>query len=80
MDNVSFHSLNFAHRWNFVFNRRLALERELNKEAEKNVDVMKLIEKAGLKKTVLGVGECYKKLVKEFLVNIPADCDNPISK
>ncbi|MCI50608.1 envelope-like protein, partial [Trifolium medium] len=41
---------------------------------------MKLIEKAGLKKTVLGIGECYERLVKEFLVNIPVDCDNPISK
>jgi hypothetical protein len=80
MDNVSFHSLAFAHRWNFVFHRRLTLERELSKDAEKNADVMKLIEKAGLKKIVLGIGECYVKLVKEFLVNIPADCDNPISK
>ncbi|MCI69103.1 envelope-like protein, partial [Trifolium medium] len=69
-----------AHRWNFVFHRRLALERELSKEAEKNADVMKLIEKAGLKKTVLGIGECYEKLVKEFPVNILDDCDNPISK
>ncbi|MCI43803.1 envelope-like protein, partial [Trifolium medium] len=58
----------------------MALERELSKEAKKNVDVMKLIEKAGLKRTILGLGECYEKLVKEFFVNIPADCYNPISK
>ncbi|WJX84522.1 hypothetical protein P8452_67093 [Trifolium repens] len=31
-------------------------------------------------KTVSGIGECYEKLVKEFLVNIPEDCDNPLSK
>jgi hypothetical protein len=26
------------------------------------------------------MGDCYEKLVKEFLVNIPADCDDPMSK
>ncbi|MCI48250.1 envelope-like protein, partial [Trifolium medium] len=26
------------------------------------------------------IGDCYEKLVKEFLVNIPEDCDNPLSK
>jgi hypothetical protein len=31
-------------------------------------------------KTVSGLGDCYEKVVKEFLVNIPADCDNPVSK
>ncbi|MCH82246.1 envelope-like protein, partial [Trifolium medium] len=30
-------------------------------------------------KTVRGIGDCYEKLVKEFLVNIPEDCDNPVS-
>lgn len=41
---------------------------------------MKLIKHAGLMKTVSGLGNCYEKLVKEFLVNIPEDCDNPLSK
>ncbi|KAK2396314.1 hypothetical protein QL285_057971 [Trifolium repens] len=41
---------------------------------------MKLIKHVGLMKTVSGLGNCYEKLVKEFLVNIPADCDNPLSK
>ncbi|MCH93305.1 envelope-like protein, partial [Trifolium medium] len=34
---------------------------------------------AGLLKTVWGLGDCYEKLVKEFLVNIPEDCDDPMS-
>lgn len=63
-----------------MINRRLALERELSKEALQCKDVMKLIKHAGLMKTVSGLGDCYEKVVKEFLVNIPEDCDNPVSK
>ena len=43
-------------------------------------EVMKLIKHVGLMKTVSGLGNCYEKLDKEFLVNIPEDCDNPLSK
>ncbi|MCI51324.1 envelope-like protein, partial [Trifolium medium] len=31
-------------------------------------------------KTVWGISECYEKLVRGFLVNIPEDCDDPLSK
>ncbi|WJX45738.1 hypothetical protein P8452_32599 [Trifolium repens] len=80
MDNISFHFIESAQKWKFVANRRLALERELSAEAFEKKEIIALIEKAGLLKTVTGMGECYEKLVKEFLVNIPEDCDNPLSK
>ncbi|WJX77395.1 hypothetical protein P8452_60710 [Trifolium repens] len=80
MDNISFHFIESAQKWKFVANRRLALERELSDEALEQKEIIALIEKAGLMKTVSGLGECYEKLVKEFLVNIPEDCDNPLSK
>ncbi|KAK2400381.1 hypothetical protein QL285_050091 [Trifolium repens] len=80
MDNISFHFIESAQKWKFVANRRLALERELSAEALEQKEIIALIEKAGLIKTVSGIGECYEKLVKEFLVNIPEDCDNPLSK
>ncbi|KAK2391545.1 hypothetical protein QL285_064991 [Trifolium repens] len=80
MDNISFHFIESAQKWKFVANRRLALERELSTEALEQKEIIALIEKAGLMKTVSGIGECYEKLVKEFLVNIPEDCDNPLSK
>ncbi|KAK2400019.1 hypothetical protein QL285_049759 [Trifolium repens] len=80
MDNISFHFIESAQKWKFVANRRLALERELSAEALEQKEIIALIEKAGLMKTVSGIGECYEKLVKEFLVNIPEDCDNPLSK
>ncbi|MCI70794.1 envelope-like protein, partial [Trifolium medium] len=59
---------------------RLALERELGQEDLECKKVMDLIEEAGLTKTVWGIGDCYEKLVKEFLVNILEDCDDPLSK
>ncbi|KAK2424108.1 hypothetical protein QL285_034504 [Trifolium repens] len=80
MDNISFHFIESAQKWKFVANRRLALERELSAEALEQKEIIALIEKVGLMKTVTGIGECYEKLVKEFLVNIPEDCDNPLSK
>ncbi|KAK2435920.1 hypothetical protein QL285_020945 [Trifolium repens] len=41
---------------------------------------MDLILQAGLMKTVSGLGRCYEKLVKEFIVNIGEDCDNRLNK
>jgi hypothetical protein len=80
MGNISFHFIESAQKWKFVANRRLALERELSAEALEQKEIIALIENAGLLKTVTGMGECYVKLVKEFLINIPEDCDNPLSK
>ena len=80
VDKVSFHFPNFAQRWKFIYHRRLALERELSEEALKIEEVMKLIGEAGLEKLVCKLGECYEKLVREFLVNIPKDCDNPLKR
>jgi hypothetical protein len=39
-----------------------------------------LIKEAGLLTTVCNLGNCYEKLVKEFLENIPGDCANPLSQ
>ncbi|KAK2372233.1 hypothetical protein QL285_073392 [Trifolium repens] len=80
MDNVSFHFSNSAAKWKFVYHRRLALERELSDEALECKEVMDLILQAGLMKTVCGIGRCYEKLVKEFIVNIGEDCDNKLNK
>jgi len=66
-------------KWRFIYHRRLALERELGKEAQEIKVVMELIKEVGLMKTMCNLGECYEQLVKEFLVNIPDDCDSPIS-
>jgi len=80
IDKVSFHLPEFTQRWKYIYHRRLVVERELGEEAQKIKAMMKLIKEVGLMKTVCNLGDCYEKLVKEFLVNIPNDCDNPLSR
>ncbi|XP_045802377.1 uncharacterized protein LOC123895957 [Trifolium pratense] len=60
--------------------RRLTLERELGKDILECEEIVNLINDAGLIKTVWGLGSCYEKLVREFVVNIPIGCDNPLDK
>ncbi|XP_045791226.1 uncharacterized protein LOC123885934 [Trifolium pratense] len=79
-DNISFHRATFALRWDYIYQRRLDMERELTKDALKCQDIFHYIKEAGLLKTVGDFSPCYELLVKEFLVNIPEKCDNPLSK
>ncbi|XP_045821999.1 uncharacterized protein LOC123914880 [Trifolium pratense] len=79
-DNVSFHLPSYAQRWGIICRRRLALERELGKDILECEEIVSLINDAGLIKTVWGLGSCYEKLVREFVVNIPIGCDNPLDK
>ncbi|KAL5147283.1 Kinesin-like protein KIN-14F [Glycine soja] len=76
LDNISFHSIGNAERWKFVYQRRLALERELGRDALDCKEIMDLIKAAGLLKTVTKLGDCYESLVREFIVNIPSDIKN----
>ncbi|MCI39451.1 envelope-like protein, partial [Trifolium medium] len=54
IDKVSFHFPENAQRWMFIFHRRLALEREIGKEALECEDIVNLIKDAGLLKIVWG--------------------------
>ncbi|KAH1239295.1 hypothetical protein GmHk_08G023766 [Glycine max] len=76
LDNISFHSISNVERWKFVYQRRLALERELGRNALDCKEIMDLIKAAGLLKTVTKLGDCYESLVREFIVNIPSDITN----
>ncbi|XP_050875270.1 uncharacterized protein LOC127078899 [Lathyrus oleraceus] len=60
--------------------RKLELKRELGKDVFECKEVMSLIQKVGLMKTVTGFGKCYEIFVKEFIVNISKECDNKRSK
>jgi len=80
IDKVSFHLPKNAIRWRFIYHRRLALERELGKEALEIEVVMDIIKEAGLMKIVCNLDDCYEKLVKEFLVNNSSDCDNSLNR
>ncbi|XP_057415249.1 uncharacterized protein LOC130710081 [Lotus japonicus] len=76
LDNVSFHYADNAQRWKFVSHRRIAIERELSEEALEFKEIIDLLSKAELMKTVKGIGRCYEKLVREFIVNISSDYDD----
>ncbi|KAL5128466.1 hypothetical protein HKD37_14G040711 [Glycine soja] len=76
LDNISFHSIGNVERWKFVYQRRLALERELGRDALDCKEIMDLIKAAGLLKTVTKLGDCYESLAREFIVNIPSDITN----
>ncbi|XP_050908144.1 uncharacterized protein LOC127121742 [Lathyrus oleraceus] len=79
LDNASLHFVKNSERWKYVIQRRVALERELGKDALKCNEVMELIEFAGLMKTVTHFGPCYENLVKEFVVTIPDGYDDKMS-
>ncbi|CAJ2661762.1 unnamed protein product [Trifolium pratense] len=78
-DNVSFHLENGSARWKLVYHRRLALERNLKDDILECPPVVEALEYAGLLKTVVGLDKCYDRLVKEFLINVAADCNDPAS-
>ncbi|XP_050909409.1 uncharacterized protein LOC127123210 [Lathyrus oleraceus] len=73
LDNISFHLEDGVAKWKFVIQRRVAMERELGKDAADVKEVMDLIQAVGLLKTIIGFSQCYEGLVKEFIVNIPED-------
>ncbi|XP_050915086.1 uncharacterized protein LOC127130053 [Lathyrus oleraceus] len=73
LDNISFHLEDEAAKWEYVIQRRVAIERELGQEVVEVKEVIELIKNAGLMKTVVTLPQCYEGLVKEFIVNIPED-------
>ncbi|XP_050889815.1 uncharacterized protein LOC127095124 [Lathyrus oleraceus] len=58
LDNISFHLEHEAAKWKFVIQRRVAVERELGKDAADVKEVMDLIKVVGLLKTVAGFSQC----------------------
>ncbi|XP_057452353.1 uncharacterized protein LOC130744180 [Lotus japonicus] len=79
IDNVSFHFASSAQSWKFVVHRRLAIERELHADALEPKEITELLVDAGLMKTVKDIGRCFSQLVREFIVNIPTECDDESS-
>ncbi|XP_057443950.1 uncharacterized protein LOC130736120 [Lotus japonicus] len=74
LDNISFHSEESVGKWKYVYQRRIAQERELTGEILHCQEIMELLEAAGLLKTVTEIGSCYDKLVREFIVNVTTNC------
>lgn len=67
LDNVSFRSESSVQNWKYVFQRRISYKRELSKKSFDCNDIIELIKV---------VGPFYEKFVKEFIVNISAECND----
>ncbi|XP_058725995.1 uncharacterized protein LOC131597307 [Vicia villosa] len=76
IDNIFFHYPLSVLRWKFVYQKRLALERELAQNALEYEEIMNLIHEAGLIKIVTQLSKCYEVLVKDLIVNLHEDCSN----
>uniref|UniRef100_A0A9I9ECN8 Putative plant transposon protein domain-containing protein n=1 Tax=Cucumis melo TaxID=3656 RepID=A0A9I9ECN8_CUCME len=66
-------------RWKFVGQQRIADEVNVSDKHHSCVSIMNLIEKAGLSKTISDVGPFYPQLIREFVVNLPTDFNDPSS-
>ncbi|KAK2354012.1 hypothetical protein QL285_091580 [Trifolium repens] len=71
---TSFHTKENEQRWKIVSQRRMTTERELSSEALSYKEITTLLEEVKLMKTVLGVGKCYERLVREFITNLTGEC------
>ncbi|XP_050897523.1 uncharacterized protein LOC127104381 [Lathyrus oleraceus] len=80
IDNISFHFASSVNKWKYVYQKRLALERELPQNVLECKDIMDLIQEAGLMKTVTQFSKCYEMLVKEFIFNVSEECVDGKSK
>ncbi|XP_057426236.1 uncharacterized protein LOC130719637 [Lotus japonicus] len=56
--------------------RKLVVERELHEDALEPKEIMNLLIDAGLMRTVKDIGRFFVQLAREFIVNIPTDCDD----
>ncbi|KAA0045418.1 uncharacterized protein E6C27_scaffold294G00110 [Cucumis melo var. makuwa] len=79
IDGISFHLEENVQHWKFVVQRRIADEVNISDKHHSCVSIMNLIAKAGLSKTISDVGPFYPQLIKEFVVNLPADFNDPTS-
>ncbi|KAK2382689.1 hypothetical protein QL285_070206 [Trifolium repens] len=71
---TSFHTKDNEQRWKIVSQRRIATERELSSEALSYKETTSLLKEVKLMKTMLGVGKCHERLVREFVVNLSEEC------
>ncbi|KAA0033151.1 flocculation protein FLO11-like [Cucumis melo var. makuwa] len=77
IDGVSFHYEEGAHKWKYVVKRRIADEANIADQYNSCSVVLELIRNAGLICTVSKVGPFYPRLMRELIVNLPPDFNDP---
>ncbi|TYK31591.1 uncharacterized protein E5676_scaffold172G00930 [Cucumis melo var. makuwa] len=79
IDGISFHHEENVQRWKFLVQRRLADEVNVSDKHQSCMSIMNLIERAGLFKTISKVGPFYSQLIREHIVNLPDEFNDPSS-
>ncbi|TYK16303.1 gag-pol polyprotein [Cucumis melo var. makuwa] len=77
IDGVSFHSEEDAHKWNYVVKRRIADEANIVDQYNSYPAILDLIRNVRLIRTVSKVGPFYPRLMRELIVNLPSDFNDP---
>lgn len=77
IDGVSFHSEEGAHKWKQVVRRCIADEANISDQYNSCPATLELIHHAGLLCTVFKVGTFYPRLIRELVVNLPSDFNDP---
>ncbi|XP_050909854.1 uncharacterized protein LOC127123693 [Lathyrus oleraceus] len=73
LDNVSVHSEGNVQKWKYLYQRRIASERELSKDVLEWQEIMNLMKDVGLMNIVSDIEPYTDKLIKEFIVNISSE-------
>ncbi|TYK27067.1 uncharacterized protein E5676_scaffold95G00660 [Cucumis melo var. makuwa] len=79
IDGISFHHEESVQRWKFVMQRRIVDAVNISDKYQSCMSIMDLIHKAGLEKTISNVGPFYPQLIREFIVNLPDEFNDPSS-
>ena len=77
IDGVSFHSEEGAHKWKYVVKRQIMDEANIVDRYNFYPAILELIRNVRLIRTVSEVGPFYPRLMRELIVNLPSDFNDP---
>ncbi|TYJ96982.1 flocculation protein FLO11-like [Cucumis melo var. makuwa] len=77
IDGVSFHSEEGAHKWKYVVKQRIANEANIADRYNFCSAILELIRNVDLIRTLSEVGPFYPRLMRELIVNLPSDFNDP---
>uniref|UniRef100_A0A9I9E7Q9 Flocculation protein FLO11-like n=1 Tax=Cucumis melo TaxID=3656 RepID=A0A9I9E7Q9_CUCME len=77
IDGVSFHSEEEAHKWKYVVKRQIMDEANIVDRDNFYPAILELIRNVRLIHTVSEVGPFYPRLMRELIVNLPSDFNDP---
>ncbi|KAA0047403.1 flocculation protein FLO11-like [Cucumis melo var. makuwa] len=77
IDGVSFHSEEGAHKWKYVVKRRIADEAYIADPYNFCPTILELIRNVRLIRTISEVGPFYLRLMRELIVSLPSDFNDP---